>query len=340
MTPHLKDWLARMCLVLPPRKAGTGTAQILMYHKIAPSLEGQPNRWIHIDSASFDNQLAFLKRSGYHFLTIDELISALNTQKAFPPRTALLTFDDGSADNYRHAFPLLKKHGVPAIIFLTAGYVGTDRVFWWDRAEWWLKVTKKETATLEYQGKRIDLTLRKPWEKVWAWARIDRLVKENLADLDNILSILKDALGITWEGPERSCLNWEEVKTMAREGISFGAHTVEHARLSELSAGQALAELKGSKEIIEKKLGREVPAFAYPFGGPQDFSGQNAALLKKAGFKAAFTTISSVCRVDDDPLQIGRIAVSGMENFPVFMAKLTTYYPEMFNLARNLIGKT
>lgn len=60
----------------------------------------------------------------------NEVAQIINTGMEFPPRSCLITFDDGWKDNYTYAYPVLKRHHIPALIFLTTDFIGTSRAFW------------------------------------------------------------------------------------------------------------------------------------------------------------------------------------------------------------------
>jgi peptidoglycan/xylan/chitin deacetylase (PgdA/CDA1 family) len=67
-------------------------------------------------------------------LSLKGLVSAFQG-KTLPRHPVVVTFDDGYADNFTDAKPLLERYAIPATIFVTAGYVGSDREFWWDELE-------------------------------------------------------------------------------------------------------------------------------------------------------------------------------------------------------------
>ena len=98
---------------------------ILAYH----SVNDQREDCLAVRVADFERQLAWLARRGYRSLTLAEF-RRQEIQKG--ERVVILTFDDGYADNYTYAFPLLKRYGFVATIFLVSDYVDTDHVYWWD----------------------------------------------------------------------------------------------------------------------------------------------------------------------------------------------------------------
>jgi len=103
---------------------------VLLYHKIDLPTADIKIRGAFTAPRKFERQLFYLKKKGFEFYTASELIKFYRANGEFPPRAIALTFDDGWKDNYRHAFPILKKYGAKATIFLVPSCIGqtTDKV--------------------------------------------------------------------------------------------------------------------------------------------------------------------------------------------------------------------
>ena len=99
------------------------TVPILMYHRVAPEGPDRTRRW-RITPEELEEQLDFLSDSGYRTITLDEWRAAAVVRKPLPERSVVLTFDDGYADFAEYAWPLLKRHGFGAMVFVVAGHVG------------------------------------------------------------------------------------------------------------------------------------------------------------------------------------------------------------------------
>ncbi|MBQ0720403.1 MAG: polysaccharide deacetylase family protein [Gammaproteobacteria bacterium] len=110
--------------------------------------------------------------------------------------------------------------------------------------------------------------------------------------------------------PSRPMLNWTQVKEMARHGIAFGAHSVNHPRLSTLQKTAAHAEIYDSKQEIEEQLGSACEHFAYPYG---DFIEQTTELVKEAGFTLGCSTRSGFNNNERSPFALHRIEVYGTD---------------------------
>ncbi|MBL4780854.1 MAG: polysaccharide deacetylase family protein [Porticoccaceae bacterium] len=116
--------------------------------------------------------------------------------------------------------------------------------------------------------------------------------------------------------PERSMLNWQQIEEMNRYQLSFGAHTVNHAKLSELDTAAAEEEISQSKQQVEDQLGTSCSHFAYPYGL---FSEQSPEIVKSAGFTLACSTRSGFNNSQRDPFLLHRIEVYGTD--PVWKLK-------------------
>ena len=93
---------------------------VLNYHKIDRQFSS-----LSVRPEDFEAQMAFLEENGYHSITPDDLYRALTERADLPPNPVLITFDDGYEDNYTAAYPILKRHGMKATIFVVAGFPGT-----------------------------------------------------------------------------------------------------------------------------------------------------------------------------------------------------------------------
>jgi peptidoglycan/xylan/chitin deacetylase (PgdA/CDA1 family) len=108
--------------------SGGGWATILVFHRVT---DQAPEDAITLAPARFASMLRVLRRA-YRVISATELVSALRHRRPFSGREVVISFDDGYLDNYDTAAPLLRDQGLPAVFFLTAGYVGTAQRFPWD----------------------------------------------------------------------------------------------------------------------------------------------------------------------------------------------------------------
>lgn len=101
---------------------------ILSYHRI-----GRKNGKMVVTPEAFAAQLDYLEKNDYRVVRLSELVEFLAGERALPRRSVVITFDDGYASTYVHAFPLLEKHGFPATVFLYTDFVGAKDALTWDQ---------------------------------------------------------------------------------------------------------------------------------------------------------------------------------------------------------------
>lgn len=102
---------------------------IIMYHSVSSSVP--PGNRIIVSAKTFERQIAFLKKHNYKVIPLEAISDFIAKNKKIPPRTIVLTLDDGYKDNYTYAFPILKKYNFPATIFIILSEVGRpDRLSW------------------------------------------------------------------------------------------------------------------------------------------------------------------------------------------------------------------
>jgi peptidoglycan/xylan/chitin deacetylase (PgdA/CDA1 family) len=104
---------------------------ILLYHRVA-DLKLDP-QLLAVTPEHFAEHLEILRRYSRP-MSLQGLLVALRNG-CLPRQAVVVTFDDGYADNLHCAKPLLERYDVPATAFVTAGYVGSQREFWWDELE-------------------------------------------------------------------------------------------------------------------------------------------------------------------------------------------------------------
>ena len=100
---------------------------VLMYHMVS---DWSPKRPLAVPVKEFERQMWYLHKRGYTVLPLEILLDRISNGKPLPPNTVALTFDDGYMDNYRNAFPILKKYHYPATIFMPINLVGKKNL--WD----------------------------------------------------------------------------------------------------------------------------------------------------------------------------------------------------------------
>ena len=132
-------------------------------------------------------------------------------------------------------------------------------------------------------------------------------------------------------------LSWEQIREMAKYGISFGSHTVNHPDLTKLDRKYVEYELRNSRQTLEEKLGLELKYLSYPFG---KYNSSVQEEVKRAGYKNAFTFYLNGSSKNFDPFAIKRIGVYRFDTPLSLKIKLEDgFWYGLENLKGNLINR-
>lgn len=275
---------------LAPMAQGAGA--ILMFHHVRPwrPRAFAPNRLLEITPAFLDHALRLVRAMGFDLIALEDVPERLRRRSARKP-FAVLTFDDGYRDNVDHALPILKRHGAPWTVFVTADFAdGRGRLWWLELEE---AVARLDRIVLSIGGEAFDLTCRSPREKQAAFTILYwRLRAGPEGRLRAAVAALAEEAGVDPAGLVRSlCLGWNELRALAREpGVSIGAHTLSHPMLAKHDRETAWREITASRDAIATNLGLIPRHFAYPVGNPTSAGPREFQLAAKAAFDTAVTT--------------------------------------------------
>ncbi len=309
------------------RQASQTALTVLAYHRVEdihrPGFDTFATN-VTASPGEFQRQMAYLKRN-YNVITCQHLAAWLRGERDLPPYAALITFDDGYADNYTCAYPILKAHGLPAVFFLVSDFMGTKNPWYWDRAAYCFAHSRKTSATLPLLGPVSWASSAERRQVVKRWVGQAKRLPE--AERQRALSDLAGALGVGVPDDAFAglYLSWEQVREMSHNGMEFGSHTADHPILTRIPLAQVDEELVNSREKIEAETGSPVIAFAYPNGGHADISPAVTQRVGQAGYQVAFSLIGGsahYAEVRKNPLAIRRIPLSGLDTFPRFLTKL------------------
>jgi peptidoglycan/xylan/chitin deacetylase (PgdA/CDA1 family) len=269
---------------------------VLGYHRVVEDVApvGRTDMPSMLTSAKmFERHLDCVGRH-FRFISLDELGTHLLSGEPFEEPVAAVTFDDGYADVYEHAYPVLQRKGIPAGIFVVTSLVGRpcwqvhDELYHlvskafavWDDPRWELSGL---LATLGLSSEPIVRSrdaMRTPLLAVSAL-----LPALPISDVRRLMAGLETCLGHQRCDIPRA-LNWEELEVMRRGGMTIGSHTKSHVSLPAESAEDVADELEGSRQVLESRLGEAITHFAYPGG---QFTAPVIDAVAKAGYQFAYT---------------------------------------------------
>lgn len=134
------DRFATLYFIHPLRRvwgfSKPGGLPILMYHSIAEDkVEGVHPYYLTTTTPQvFEQHLQFFSKNDYRVLPLGDTVRRLQQGEELPAKALVITFDDGFADFYTHAYPVLNRYGFPASVFLPTAYIGTTSRNFKDKA--------------------------------------------------------------------------------------------------------------------------------------------------------------------------------------------------------------
>lgn len=239
--------------------------RIIMFHDPSPE--------------AMERILVHLKRR-YTIISLDEFLSG----RSLPPRTLVITLDDGHKGNMALA-PVFRRHGVRPTIFLCAGLVGTNRHFWFLHNGSW-----KDTENLK-----------------------------TLPNSERLRILATRGYAPEMEFPERQALTVEEIASM-KDYVDLGSHGLLHPCIPFCSGAEAKCEIVGSKELLEQRFGLRVRSFAFPNG---DYSERDLELVRQAGYDASLTVDHGFNEPGGDTFRLKRLSVDDSGDLDALSVKVS-----------------
>jgi peptidoglycan/xylan/chitin deacetylase (PgdA/CDA1 family) len=263
-------------------------------------------------------------RKRYRIVSISEIVASLNDPTAEPG--VAVTFDDGYRDVFRHAFPTLRRHEIPATIFLTVDGIENGEAPWYDHIFLALQVAEFDTLELELD-QPVRYSLTSPAVRFHsALDIVMRLRKLPDGQRKACLKEIKRKIPTPSHELAGKMLTWEQILTMQRAGVHFGSHTLTHPVVSRLEASQLETELRDSKRLLEEKLGTPVEDFAFPFGHADDCGTAPRPVLVACGYRSAATTIWGVNERGADPFALRRVQIGEERSLDMFAFQLNQLF--------------
>ncbi len=256
---------------------------ILIYHRVLAEKDSLLNA--EPDAETFNWQMELLAQY-FRPVPLFQALQELAEGEVYPG-TVCVTFDDGYADNFEVALPILKRWNVPATFFIATNYLEPGRM-WND--------TVIETVR-RFEGSEVDLSdLGFGVEKLSTIVHRRALIRKVLSSLKYMpLTDRSSAAELLGERvtdlPNNLMMSAQQVQQLSTAGMEVGAHTVNHPILSRLTEKESKCEILESVNQLETLIGRRPRFFAYPNGRPEeDYTTRDRQLVESIGLKAAVST--------------------------------------------------
>lgn len=300
------------------RYGGLGT--IFMLHSVVrdPALylfDGN-----HTSIVFLERFLHWSRRKGIEFITLDQALARMWPSATTDRRFAVLTFDDGYADNLSNALPILERYQVPFTVYVTTELVTRQAFFWWRGLQCLFR--DHAEVTIEALGRRYSCSSMN--EKIAAYREVKRWVGQDVTVRAPLLEETFKNYNVSLiDLLDREALSAEQVWTLAsHQLVTIGGHTTSHPELAKLTEAEARREVLENRVFLEGLIDKPVSHVAYPFGGSQACGPREERLVKDLGFKSATTTRRGNIFPEhrDRPLALPRAAFNGNKEYLSFIA--------------------
>ncbi|SCY09319.1 Polysaccharide deacetylase [Lachnospiraceae bacterium XBB2008] len=271
---------------------------VLLYHRVI-NLSSDP-QLLAVDVANFEDHIKFLK-DNYRVLRFEDDWDNV-TEKSI-----VITFDDGYADNYLYALPILEKYQIPATIFVSTENIDTNNEMWWDELESLFLLNDHLPNKIDLLGEYLDLSSDDARYQSYYVAH------KSLKEMDpesRLLELkrLRDMLvPVNYPRNEYRMITSNELRRLSESKyVSIGGHTVTHSCLAMESVEKQKWEIESSKCDIESIIGKQITVFSYPFGGDYDYTNDTVGIVGESGYTKAGIVKAGLVNKETESLRIPR----------------------------------
>ena len=280
------------------RRRSTRKLAVLAYHSI-----DDPGRFAaHLDA---------LRRIARP-VTQDEVLDAIAGRRTLPNHAVLITFDDADATVLDVAMPLLQERGMPALAFVVAGVLDTNRPLWPGEVR---DLVRAEGRSSETDGLGPDdaVTALKGLRDEQRVGAIEQLRKSAGRQAGAVRQLRSGDLSV-----------------LEAAGIAIGNHTMTHPCLDRCGDGRIAEEIGTAHRILTQATGRAPRALAYPNGNVDDRVRREAAA---AGYEAGFLFDHALGVVPPrDRFAIPRLRINSTDSVDRFRTIVSGFHPAVHAL--------
>jgi peptidoglycan/xylan/chitin deacetylase (PgdA/CDA1 family) len=196
-----------------------------------------------------------------------------------------ITFDDGQWDNFAHAEPVLRTHGLLATFYIPTEAVEQAQLIWHDRLGYAVQAAiKSERLGAEFSQLfaqyGLTLDVLSPAHAVELAKQLSPEARHKLVgEAGRLVALQPPCWG--------RLMDWSEVRSLAGRGHEIGSHSVTHELMPQLDDTALLHEANASKQRIESAIDAQVRSYCYPNGSSD---ARCEAAVARAGYQNAVTT--------------------------------------------------
>lgn len=251
------------------RAALANTLTVAMFHRVMPASDPRfdaADRGYTMRLDVFEGCLAHFA-ANYEVVGLNDVAAAVDGGRGLPQRSLLITFDDGWEDNVRYAAPALRKHGLPAVVFVATDAMTADLTLWTDVAACAWRAMGQAGAPREHASA----------DALQAWLAAMPAAARN--------GWLEAAVSAQGARVRPLMMTPPMIRTLIDSGVTVAAHGASHTPLTEVD--DFSGELARAACDLEAWTGAPARALAYPHGR---YSVQTIEAASREGFSLQFTS--------------------------------------------------
>lgn len=239
--------------------------------------------------------LAHLRKNRFRLEPVDAVVRAYREDPDALSGMVAFTVDDGYAEFASVAAPIFAEFDCPVTVFLPTDFVDGRCWMWWDRVLY----AFYESPRRELRHEQLTGGVRRTWAdassaRLAAIPLIRSLQRARPNDLQERIALLAAELEVGFPmqpPPHFSAMSWDTVRSLARRGVTFGAHTRTHPTLSTLSDAEVHAEIVESWTRLNEETSAVSQVFAYPIGTRRDAGERESRIVEAAGMIGALSGV-------------------------------------------------
>ncbi len=262
---RLKQFLVSNRVLELAQRLKSARTLILRYHSVQDNPDKHAfsiGRGIIHSTEAFTQQMEWIARR-YEPTTLDEVEGQRADKGRLPRRGVIITFDDGYADNFTIAAPILNRLGLRAAFYITVDCIEPHKMPWFCRLRHAFAVTGRESWT-DSAGRSWNLGDAGQRHRAFLTASASCAVLAGDAQEERIAGLERDLAVNSLAPSERLMLSWDQIRELHRQGHIVGSHTLTHPNLAQVPRDVLAREMGESKARLEEQLGTAVHHFSYP----------------------------------------------------------------------------
>lgn len=290
---------------------------IIMYHYVREIEKSRYPNIKGLEARNFKEQIIYLKKH-YNFITMEQFIDSIDLKITLPPKSVLLTFDDGYIDHFTQVFPILVEQNIQGSFYIPVKTVIHNKLLDVNKIHFILSsctdtnlLVKDILQSLDENRQQYNLESNNYY--------LNKLFKSNRYDTSEIVFVKRmlqvelceslrvkivNDLFLKYVSIQEDTfarelyLNEQQIKTMLKFGMHIGAHGYDHLWLDSLDEYEQYTEIYNSLEFLLKLgINKDYWTICYPYGA---CNFDTIRILENLNCKAAFTTEVRIANINQD----------------------------------------